>query len=77
MSEKKLVRLFIHRNKENNSFLEEALKIPWEVAKYVGYEHEVVYEFDGKDKFKPIAFDGYYLSDEKFSGEFDVNEANQ
>jgi hypothetical protein len=74
--ERKRIKLYVHRDKESNFFLEEKLKIPWAVAKYVGYEIEVLYEFDG-EKFELIAADGFFLDKNKpvTFGDVDLDEA--
>ena len=78
MSDKKRIKLYVHRDKEANFFLERKLDIPWAEAKYVGSEIELLYEYDGKE-FRLIGAGGFFLDTTQpiTAGDIDLDEFDQ
>lgn len=61
---KTLFKRYVHLNKEDNFDLEKYFGNP--DALYVGYEEELIYEYDSKiDKFTLVGADGRFLSNDK------------
>ena len=57
---------YLHSDKESNDDIVEHFQD--ENLKYVGYEVEVVYEYDTETKaFKVVGAEGHFLSDEKIT----------